>query len=124
VAVCCPLSGGLDGDGPSFCVEEFRRAAKAHVCCECSGDILPGSRYECVRGKWDGGMSTFKTCLTCCEIRKHFGCENGWTYEALWSQLEDYFFPDMKAGGPCLEGLSPTAKAMLFERRMAWLTTA
>jgi hypothetical protein len=45
-----------------------------------------------------------------------FGCE-GFT----WSQLGENFFPDMKAGGPCLKGLSPAAKSMLFERRVKWL---
>ena len=29
--------------------------------------------------------------------------------------------PGMKAGGPCMKGLSPEAKARLFERRMKWL---
>lgn len=133
MTVCCPLSGGgNDYDGPSFYVEEIRRAAKAHVCCECDDDILPGTKYESTRGKWDGDMRTYKTCLVCCEIRNHFGaaqepdedgfrCTGGWTYEALWMQLEESFFPRMTAGGPCFVGLSAAAKNMLFEKRMAWL---
>lgn len=40
---------------------------------------------------------------------------------ASGSDLEENFFPDMKAGGPCMEGLSPAAKARLFDRRMKWL---
>lgn len=131
---CCPLSGGEDG--PEFSYEEIRRAAKVHQCCECREDILPGTKYEYTTGKWDGYMNTYKTCLLCVEIRNHFGarrgpedredpdyfyCTGGWTYEALWSDLEEGLFPAMTAGGPCFEGLSPTAKNRLFEKRMAWL---
>jgi hypothetical protein len=120
-AVCCPLSGSGDYDGPSFSVEELRRAAKPHTCCECRDVILPSHTYEHVSGKWDGIMYTYKTCMSCREIRNHFGCDSGWTYTCLWEQLEESFFPSMTAGGPCFEGLSPAAKNTLFEKRMAWL---
>lgn len=39
----------------------------------------------------------------------------------LWEELQDNFFPDMKAGGPCMKGLSPEAKAFMFEQRTEWL---
>lgn len=118
--VCCPL-GADDGDLPSVISTETRKAAKDHHCSECRETILRGAQYEHVKGLWDGSWSTFKTCLSCVEIRTHFACEGRWTYGELWSQLEESFFPDMKAGGPCMEGLSPTAKNRLFERRMKWL---
>lgn len=118
--VCCPL-GADDGDLPSVCNVETRKAAKDHACSECGEAIPRGARYEHVRGLWDGSWSTFRTCLSCVEIRGHFACEGRWTYGELWSQLEDSFFPDMKAGGPCMEGLSPAAKNRLFERRTKWL---
>lgn len=81
---------------------------------------MAGSRYERVTGCWDGSFGTFVTCLSCSEIRDHFSCE-GWLFGRVWNDLEENFFPDMKAGGPCMEGLSPANKARLFERRMAWL---
>ncbi len=116
---CCPLSGG-DDDGPRCELTRIRRARTPHECCECEGAIAPGSQYEITTGCWDGSWSTYKTCMSCREIRNHFACD-GWTFTMLWEQLRDSFFPGMVAGGPCMEGLSPEAKARLFEIRTAWL---
>lgn len=117
--VCCPLSGGEGG--PSCSRTVTRRAKKQHTCCECHEDIPVGAQYEYTSGVWDGLADSFKTCLSCVEIRNHFACRDGWTYGEVWSQLAEFFFPDMKAGGPCMKGLSPEAKARLFERRLQWL---
>lgn len=130
---CCPLSNS-DDDGPSFLCVEIRKAAKSHECCECEDPILQGTKYEYTTGKWDGSVSSYKTCLLCMEIRNHFGerrgpdeseedgyCTGGWVYGHLWHDLGESLFPAMTAGGPCFEGLSPAAKNRLFERRMAWL---
>ncbi len=118
--VCCPLSAN-DGDGATVSHTRHRKAAKDHRCTECRETIPRGVKYELTTGCWDHSWSTYKTCLSCVEIRDHFQC-NGWLFGQLWEDLESNFYPDMKAGGPCMEGLSPEAKARLFERRMAWLT--
>jgi hypothetical protein len=98
----------------------MRRAAKEHVCCECGVAIKPGERYEYMRGLWDNnGWTTFRTCAICREIRDHFACD-GYVIRELWEQLEENLFPDMAAGGPCMEGLSPRAKECLLERCLAW----
>jgi hypothetical protein len=116
--VCCPLSN--DGDGPSCFIEKVRTARKTHQCTECREPISAGARYEYVSGIWDRRANSYKTCLSCVEIRKHFSCGGGWIYGEVWSQLEENFFPDMKAGGPCMAGLSPGAKARLFERKLRY----
>ena len=118
--ICCPLSDG-DGDGPSCYRQETRKARKPHVCCECHEAIPAGQKYEYVSGIWDGRPSDFKPCLSCKEIRDHFSCNDGrGVIGELWTDLEENFFPDMKAGGPCMEGLSPAAKQRLFDLRMKW----
>lgn len=118
--VCCPLSGAGDGDMMQCQTDVIRKARKQHECYEC-GDAIPiGAKYEYSSGVWDGRPRSFKTCLSCVEIRNHFSCE-GWIYGQLWSDLEENFFPDMKAGGPCMAGLSPEAKGRLFELRLKWL---
>lgn len=117
-ATCCPLSSG-DGPAPSFIDDELRRARKEHRCSECHQTIGRGEKYESATGMWDGRINTFKTCLTCVEIRQHFGC-GGWVYGQVWSDLADNFFPDMRAGGPCMEGLSPEARQRLIDERMEW----
>jgi hypothetical protein len=117
--VCCPLDGG--DEGPSCSTTKIVTARKPYTCCECHEPIPQNQKYEYFTGIWDGSPSMYRTCLSCAEIRNHFACKNGWTFEMLWEQLEEYFFPDMKAGGPCMKGLSPEAKARLFERRLKWL---
>ncbi len=44
-------------------------ARKAHKCDECAGQIKRGERYERVNGKWEGCISTFKTCVWCLAVR-------------------------------------------------------
>jgi hypothetical protein len=117
--VCCPLDSG-EGEAARVSQTQLRRAAKEHRCGECRETIKPGDRYEHNRSMWSGVWSTSRTCVSCTEIRDHFQC-GGWIYGQLWDDLEVNFYPDMKAGGPCMEGLSPANKARLFERRMKWL---
>jgi hypothetical protein len=117
---CCPLAGSDDGDAPSVYHMSQRTARKQHTCTECNEPIRAGSKYEHTSGCWDGSWSTYKTCLLCVEIRDHFAC-NGWLFGRLWEDLQENFFPNMRAGGPCMEGLSPEAKTRLFEKRLAWL---
>lgn len=117
--ICCPLTGCGYDEQAEFYSSAIVRAKKVHKCTECHEAISSGSKYERATGKWEGDISTYKTCLSCVEIRNHFVCE-GWAFGLLWSDLEENFFPEMRAGGPCLEGLSPEAKARLFERRMKW----
>lgn len=118
--VCCPLYG-CDDNTASFYEETRPTAKKEHRCCECKEAIAKGARYERTKGLWEDGWSTYKTCLSCVEIRNHFSCGEGWIFTCLWEQLKENFFPNMKAGGPCMEGLSPEAKARLFEKRLVWL---
>ena len=59
-----------DYDAPEFYRKEIRIARKAHRCYECGGAILPGEKFECVAGMWEGDFSTFKTCGRCCDIRQ------------------------------------------------------
>lgn len=118
-ATCCPLSSN-DGYSADAFAAKVRRARKAHVCFECREAIAPGDKYEYASGVWDGEPRAYKSCLSCVEIRDHFACE-GYMIGELWNDLEQNFFPDMKAGGPCMEGLSAAAKGILFERRTAWL---
>jgi hypothetical protein len=117
--ICCPLESG-DGESAQCHSTSTVKAAKDHRCCECRETITKGTKHEVVKGMWDHSWSTYRTCLSCVEIRNHFAC-NGWIYGQVWSDIEENMFPDMKAGGPCMEGLSPEAKGRLFELRLKWL---
>jgi hypothetical protein len=141
---CCPLTGN---DGPQATVysRATPRTARDHSCTECGKAISRGTRHEAVKGLWEDSWCAFRTCLSCAEIRDHFNCGEGfWSqptyslrtllstaidarprfgldcYGQLWEDLRENFFSGMKAGGSCMEGLSPVAKQKLIDERMEW----
>jgi len=75
-------------DGPEFCNEREVVARKQHYCCECGETIEPGQRYERVAGKWNGGIETYCTCLTCQRIRLDY-CPGGWWYGGLRETISE-----------------------------------
>ena len=118
-AMCCPLQE-CDESATIFDREQ-RRARKDYECCECGADgIKRGELHEYISMLFDGAWSSWRSCLLCSEIGDHFSCGSGRVACTLWDDLEENFFPDMRMGGPCMEGLSPAAKMKLVERRMAW----
>lgn len=117
--MCCPLADN-DGDPNEFEHQSFRKAAKEYPCRECGAAIARGDRHELwVICNPDGYWSRIRTCQMCAEIRSHFEC-GGWTFGVLWEELRENFFPNMKAGGPCMQGLSAAAKRFLVDRWLKW----
>lgn len=117
--ICCPLQE------PDECAKVYerttRRARKDYECYECgAGGIKRGDLHEHISMLFDGSWMSWRECLLCAEIGDHFSCGKGRLAGVLWQDLEENFFPDMRMGGPCMEGLSPAAKLKLVERRMAW----
>ena len=84
---CC---GSTDHDPPEIFSESFPIARKEHLCVECHEKILPGQKYHYVKGKWEFGWDTYKTCHLCYLIREDY-CECGYIFgelsEALWDCL-------------------------------------
>lgn len=58
-----------EGDLPAVSRTEWRKARKAHICCECKDIIRLGERYELTAGLWDGEWKTFSTCGHCVDTR-------------------------------------------------------
>jgi hypothetical protein len=71
---------------PDFSVTKIVTARTAHKCCECHSEIKPGQTYENVKGKWEGKIVTFKTCLPCSKIRNEY-CSDGFEYGGLCETL-------------------------------------
>lgn len=117
MTVCCPLQE-CDEYAKVY-KRARRRGRKDHECYECDEVIKRGEPHDSISTLFDGQWSSWRECLLCAEIGDHFAC-GGRAAGTLWSDLEDNFFPDMRMGGPCMEGLSPAAKTKLVERRMAW----
>ncbi len=118
MVMCCALSEA-DERADVYNVTH-RRARKQHACEECREPIAVGTLHEHVSMFFDRVWSSYRMCFLCSEIGDHFSCGQGRLVGLLWEDLENNFFPDMRMGGPCMEGLSPAAKAKLVERRMAW----
>lgn len=115
---CCPLSE--TDEISTLWRDTYPFARKDHRCEECGETIARGTKHQLVKQLFDGSWSSTRTCMSCVEIADHFTCGSRITGQ-LWADLEENFYPDMKAGGPCMKGLSPEAKARLFERRLKWL---
>lgn len=118
MTACCPLSGC--DEYATVYNTSVRVARKEHRCYECRDPIPRGATYEYISMLFDGCWDDFKLCLLCKEIGDHFTCESGRVLGEMWNELEEYFFPDMKCGGQCMEGLSPEAKRRLIDKRMEW----
>lgn len=119
---CCVFDSHTDA--PSCWQTKIRKARREHRCSECREVIPIGARYHYASGVWDSRAHSFKTCLSCIEIQAHFSvaCDGSRpVLGELWSAIEEHFFPEMRAGGPCLDGLSPEAKGRMFERRTQWM---
>ncbi len=59
-----------DYESPEFYHCETRRAKKDHCCSECGRAITLGESYEHVHAKWNGDISTFKTCPRCLALKE------------------------------------------------------
>jgi hypothetical protein len=130
---CCPLApcevGELSFDNET----SYAYAKEKLTCIECMGiiqigefhavlEIIYSSYYsEEEMEEYDGVKDEAYTyCKTCYEIAEHFGCE-GWSIGGIWDDIASNFFPTMTAGGPCMSGLSPESKAILFDTYINWL---
>lgn len=116
----CDVSiGGYDGDPAEVWSVKRVTARKAHVCAECREMIQPTQQYERAVGLFDGEWSTWRICLSCCEISVEFTEGGGRVYGGeMWQELEDNW-----AGGAhlqaCLNRLTTVSAKELMRRR--WL---
>ena len=114
---CTPISSEYADYIVQPLAQKIRKAKKEHKCTECKESISTGSSYEYFAGKDDdGNLFIQKTCDVCLELRTHFSSDGGWIWGSIWRDIIDNFFPDMRAGGPCLEGLSAKAKMKLVNK--------
>lgn len=94
------MSCFCDYDAPEFYSAQERTARKLHKCCECGHVIQPGERYEHVSAKWEGDVSSVKTCLLCVDLRESLaeaegGCFlHGGLFEDYWEYLSNVFFSE------------------------------
>jgi hypothetical protein len=59
-----------DYEPADFYVATIRKARKSYQCEECIGRIQPGEKYEHVTAKWEGSISTMRTCKRCRDLRQ------------------------------------------------------
>lgn len=68
------------------------KARKQYRCYECGAFIAPSDRHEYVAGKWEGEVSSYRTCSDCVSLRQyiqaHIPCFC-WAYGNLFSDALD-----------------------------------
>lgn len=77
---------------PSVYWKTIRKARKTHRCEECGTFIHPATRYEHVRGVWEGEPRSYKTCLDCVAARELLdSCESCfcWSHGGLWDDVDN-----------------------------------
>lgn len=91
--------------------ETMPTARKEHKCGECHETIGVGDEYEVIKGRFQGDLVTYKTCLICREIRDELFCS--WRYEMIWEDLSERdYTPEI---GDLLN-FSPAAQQKLIEK--------
>lgn len=117
----CGISlGGADYDGSAeFYTCENVKARKDHRCEECWRVIPKGEKYERTSMKFDGDVSTIKTCIQCAEIRDAFRDPEGeFIMGELWEQMREKF-SEFTTG--CLQELvTPEAKRFVLDKWRKW----
>ena len=85
-------------------------ARKDHKCYECGDQIKKGDQYKLEKLADVDGISTYKTCMTCFEIRKAFFCQ-GWWYGQVSCDLREHI-REMggKISSDCIAPLPPAAR--------------
>lgn len=78
------------------CSTEFysaitRKARKPHKCAECGREIQCGESYQHVSAKWEGDLSTVKTCAHCEVLQKWLLKEcGGFLHPAVVEDAEEH----------------------------------
>ena len=117
------IGGDYDYDGANeFQFYATPKARKDHRCCEC-GDVIPkGHQYEAFTAKYDGAVSTTKTCLGCADIRSVYSCgEDEPPFGEMWNAWNDSgSWHNLRMAGECWDNLTAAAKAKLLEKWREW----
>jgi len=107
-----------DYDLPDFYVSETRRARKEYKCGECRRQIQSGETYEHVRGKWDGAITVYRTCVDCLSVRNSFFCD-GFVHGNIWEVLEEHLDELVRFGNgvadSCIAPLTPRAREQVCD---------
>lgn len=93
----CACICSYDNEPAEFSSTKYVKARKEHPCCECGETITVGERYEYVFGKWDGYLDTYRTCMTCVNIRRDVCC-NSWTFTTLREDIWEVYGVDYVTG--------------------------
>ena len=105
----CSVEVDCNGDAPLIHKAKIVKARKDHQCCECYKKIIPGEKYEYVKGKWNFGFAVHKTCLDCKSIRDTFF--DSWVYTEVWDCFQNDFGDiDSIVPESCIAELTPIAK--------------
>lgn len=91
------------------------KAAKEHLCEECTCPILTGEKYEIYKVAQDGSIYTAKTCLDCVSLRTGFFPHN-WMSGSIRDDIRERII-ELRGviDSECILPLTQFAKEWVFE---------
>ena len=105
-----------DYDRPEFYDAKLVKAKKEHQCSECYRVIHPGEMYERINGKWDGDVSTFKTCPDCKSIQETFFCDH-FLHGGMWEYFDEHLREcNAELDADAIAKLTPDARATVCDK--------
>ena len=72
---------------PEFYTQKSVKGRKDYRCCECGETIPMRTEHECVSGKWEGSMDTYRTCLACVALRNRIADGDCFCFTGLSDEL-------------------------------------
>lgn len=84
----------MDSEFPQSFEQKTLTAEQQETCCECKTTMNVGDQYEYSSGVWSGTPSSFKTCLSCVEIRDEYTAKTGeqTAFTELGSTIHETFY--------------------------------
>ena len=84
----------MDLELPQDFQQQTLKAEEQHTCCECKQSICIGDNYEHSSGVWAGQADSFKTCISCVEIRDEYTAATGenTAFKELGSTIQATFY--------------------------------
>lgn len=118
---CQVCIGRDDWESPEFYNYEYPKARKEHNCVECGRTIAKGQEYERYTSKFDGHLSTEKTCMDCMNIRNAFTCDGSASppFGDLWYEIQGNF-PHLTSTACLTKIKTPSAKEYFLDRWRKW----
>ncbi len=107
----------VEGDGYVEAIEGsmIKEARKEYVCIECRRKIKPGTNFKYLKGRWEGKVEDYITCVDCESVRDALFCMS--TYHTLWDDVFEHMNEDQEwyPAKEALDKMTEEGRNMFFK---------